>query len=191
MGAAGPREDGEAAARRFLSWLADSGRPWLVVLDGLAMSELGTGCRQFRAMLKDRLGYVADVVGKENAPSVVACWSLAVERANELDPPGLAWPALSLAALLDPDGIPGQSLDRARLPAVGYWQMITDISSRMLRAGHDQAVLARGNLAHAYLTAGQVTDAVRLLEQTLADAERVLGPDDPMTRTLRENLEAL
>ena len=36
IGAAEPDEDPDAAAARFLTWLATSGRPWLVVLDDLA-----------------------------------------------------------------------------------------------------------------------------------------------------------
>ena len=33
-------------------------------------------------------------------------------------------------------------------------------------------------------------DAVRHYEQVLADSERYLGPDHPLTRAMRENLEA-
>ena len=391
MGAADPRDDGAAAARRFLSWLAGTDRPWLVVLDGLAepvdadglwpegpagrvvvttrrtpvrnarvvrvgayslrealgyltsrlshpdqrieafdlaedlgrlplglahagaaMSGLGIGCRELRARLRERTGYVTEVVGKDNAPSVVACWSLAVERANELAPAGLAWPALGLAALLDPDGIPGQalvspaacgyvtgraaapdgvgqvratltnlarlglvsidagsaartvrvhgsarpavraylppaerdqavraaaaavlhawperdapllleqalrdctarlrevagerlwrpevhpvlfragqSLDRAGLPSVGYWQVMTDTSSRLLGAGHAQAVLARGNLAAAYEASGRPDDAITVLQSLLAEREVRFGPRHPVTLTVRGRL---
>jgi tetratricopeptide (TPR) repeat protein len=395
MGAADSRDDCEAAARRFVSWLADSGRPWLVVLDDLAdpadadglwpegpagrvivtarrtapapargarvvdvgafslreamtylttrltgypdqrieafdlaeelgrlplglahaaafLSDCGLGCRDLRARLPERLGYVMDVVGKENAPSVVACWSLCVERANELQPGGLAWPALSLTALLDPNGIPGQalispaacayvtgrpatqpevnqvrsamrnlarlglvsidagsvartvrthrfawpavraylppaeldqaigaaasallhawpdrdapllleqalrdsaarlrettgerlwhpevhpvlfragqSLDQSRLPATAYWQMMTDTSSRILGAGHAQAVLARGNLAAAYEAAGRLDEAITVLQSQLAEREAKVGPRHPAALAVRGNL---
>lgn len=403
MGAADPRDDADAAARRFLSWLAGSTRGWLVVLDDLAdpadadglwpqgpagrvlvttrrraaisrqrdvrvvqigafslrealayltarlsgypdqrveafdlaeelgrlplvlayaaalMSDCGIGCREFRVRFAERLGYVTEVVGKDNAPAGpagLACWSLAVERAAELTPQGLAWPALALAALLDPNGVPGQalispaacayvtgrpstgmasdvdqvrsavrnlarlglvtiapdslvrtvrthastwpavraylpdaeldpliraaagalvyawtdrdpsllleqalrdgtarlreaagerlwnpeghpvlfraghSLDRARLagPATAYWQMMSDASSRILGAGHPQAVLSRGNLAAAYEAAGRLSDAITVLQSLLAEREAKLGPGHPATLAVRVNL---
>jgi hypothetical protein len=51
---------------------------------------------------------------------------------------------------------------------------------------HRHADLAR----HAYHTAGRMADAIAVFQRTLADCERVLGPNHPMTHTLRENLEA-
>jgi tetratricopeptide (TPR) repeat protein len=394
MGAADPADDADAAAGRFLSWLAGSTRGWLVVLDDLAdpadadglwpqgpagrvlvttrrhaaiarrdvrmvqvgafslrealayltvrltgdrdqrieafelaeelgrlplglahaaalMSDRGIGCHEFRARLAERLGYVTEVVGPGQAPAVVACWSLAVERAAELAPPGLAWPALALAALLDPNGVPGQalispaacayvtgrpatasdvsliraavrnldrlglvtidpdnlartvrthasawpavraylpdaeldpltraaagaldhawtdrdpplgqaqrdcvarlrevagerlwnpeahpvlfqaghSLDRARLrSATAYWQMMTDASSRILGAGHPQAVLSRGNLAAAYEAAGRLSDAITVLQSLLAEREATLGPGHPAALAVRVSL---
>jgi tetratricopeptide (TPR) repeat protein len=399
MGAADPRDDADAAARRFLSWLAGSGRAWLVVLDDLAdpadaddlwprgpagrvlvttrrraatpgqrdmrvvqigafslrealtyltarltgypdqriealelaeelgrlplglahaaalMSDCGIGCREFRVRLAERLGHVTEVVGQEHAPAVVACWSLAVERATQLAPPGLAWPALALAGLLDPNGVPGQalispaacayvtgrpstgpasdvnqvrsavrnlarlglatidpdspvrtvrthastwpavraylpdteldpltraaagalvyawtdrgpsllmdqalrdstarlrevagerlwdpeghpvlfrageSLDRAGLrSATAYWQAMTDASSRILGAGHPQAVLARGRLAAAYEAAGRLSDAITVLQSLLAEREAKLGPGHPAALAVRVSL---
>ena len=44
------------------------------------------------------------------SPAVLATWSLAVECAHDLPPAGAAWPALALAAMLDPNGIPGAVL---------------------------------------------------------------------------------
>jgi hypothetical protein len=51
--------------------------------------------------------------------------------------------------------------------------------------------MSRGNLAHAYQAALRLTDAIAMLERTVADCERALGPDHPMTRTMRESLAAL
>ena len=39
VGATGPDPDSESAARQLLDWLAETSRPWLVVLDGLADPE--------------------------------------------------------------------------------------------------------------------------------------------------------
>lgn len=46
----------------------------------------------------------------------------------------------------------------------------------------------RNNLAYAYESAGDLGRAIPLYEQTLTDAERVLGEDHPITVTVRGNL---
>ncbi|MEU7889852.1 tetratricopeptide repeat protein, partial [Microbispora bryophytorum] len=47
---------------------------------------------------------------------------------------------------------------------------------------------SRNNLAGAYQAVGDLTRAIALLEQTLTDSQRVLGPDHPDTLTSRNNL---
>jgi hypothetical protein len=47
---------------------------------------------------------------------------------------------------------------------------------------------SRHNLATAYRDAGRADEAIPLLEQTLADRERVLGASHPDTVTTREYL---
>jgi len=188
-------EDGpEVAAAHFLDWLAETDRPWLVILDDLAdtavleglwphgpqgrvlvtsrragtavrayrpravevgplsprealaylsgklhgdpdqwigaldlagdlgflpialaqaaalMAETGLDCRQYRARVADRMQRLAG--GPAGAyPSIVAStWALATEFAEQIPPAGLARPALALAAMLDPNGIPGAVL---------------------------------------------------------------------------------
>ena len=59
----------------------------------------------------------------------------------------------------------------------------------MLGPGDLETLTTRSNLAAAVVADGQLTEAIPLLQQTVADAERYLGPDHPMTRTARENLE--
>jgi len=49
-------------------------------------------------------------------------------------------------------------------------------------------VAARNNLAEAYRDAGRAAEAIPLFERTLADRERVLGPDHHDTLTSRNNL---
>jgi tetratricopeptide (TPR) repeat protein len=393
MGAADPRDDADAAARRFLAWLAGSTRAWLVVLDDLAdpadadglwpqgpagrvlvttrrpparpgvqvaevgpysprealdyltarltvypdqrieafdlaeelgrlplglahaaafMADRGTGCHEYRIRFAERLQHVTGVAGPETTPATAACWSLAVERAIELNP--AAWLALALTALLDPNGVPGRvlvspaacgyvigrpssgtasdadhvrsavgtlarlglvtidpdrpertvrahasawplvraylpdtefgplvhaaasallhawadrdqpllleqalrdsttrlrqasggrlwhpeghpllfqagySLDRARLPSAAYWQMMTDTSSRILGAGHPQAVQARAHLAAAYEASGRQDDAITVLQTLLAEREARLGPVHPATLAVRVSL---
>jgi Tetratricopeptide repeat len=56
--------------------------------------------------------------------------------------------------------------------------------------GHDPVppVAARGNLASVYREAGRTAEAIPLLEQNLADRERVLGSDHPYTLAIRNKL---
>jgi hypothetical protein len=44
------------------------------------------------------------------------------------------------------------------------------------------------SLAYAYESAGRLDQAIPLFEAVLADAERVLGPNHPLTRTISANL---
>jgi Tetratricopeptide repeat len=49
-------------------------------------------------------------------------------------------------------------------------------------------VTGRSNLAGANESAGRLGEAIGLYERTLADCERLLGPDHPDTLTSRSNL---
>ena len=68
----------------------------------------GLSCREYRALLAERIGHMPAVPGVSAA--VLATWSIAAECAHELPPTGLAWPALVLAAMLDHHGVPGAVL---------------------------------------------------------------------------------
>jgi hypothetical protein len=53
---------------------------------------------------------------------------------------------------------------------------------------HPDTLRTRGRLAAAYRVTGRTAEAITLLEQTIADQERVLGADHPDTSASRENL---
>ncbi len=57
----------------------------------------------------------------------------------------------------------------------------------MLGPDHPNTLASRNNLAGAYQSAGQLDQAIPLLQATLPDSERVLGPDHPTTSTVRNN----
>ena len=61
----------------------------------------------------------------------------------------------------------------------------------MLLLSDDWLLMSRDNLALAYQSAGRFKEAIHLLEQNLADFERILGPDHPNTLTLRNNLASV
>lgn len=51
------------------------------------------------------------------------------------------------------------------------------------------SLASRNNLASAYQSAGDLAQAIPLLQDTLAASERVLGEEHPISRTVRINLD--
>jgi tetratricopeptide (TPR) repeat protein len=82
--------------------------PLALALATTTMAGTALDCRQYRIRFASRrqelLGRAA---GGSVSPAEVA-WSLAIDRADQYPPPGLARPLLALAALLDPAGVPVQ-----------------------------------------------------------------------------------
>ena len=74
------------------------------------MSANRLSCREYRGRLGERREHMTGVRVDGVSPAVLATWSLAAECAHELPPAGAAWPALALAAMLDPHGIAGTVL---------------------------------------------------------------------------------
>ena len=68
------------------------------------------GCREYRGRFGERREHMSAMRVDGVSPAVLATWSLAAECAHQLPPAGVAWPALALAAMLDPNGIPGAVL---------------------------------------------------------------------------------
>ncbi|MGH3256493.1 MAG: tetratricopeptide repeat protein [Streptosporangiaceae bacterium] len=82
------------------------------------MNVKGLSCREYRVQLGERRKHMETVPVEGISAPILATWSLAAECADELAPAGLAWPALALGAMLDPNGIPGAVLTSAA--ACGY-----------------------------------------------------------------------
>ena len=247
---AAPPGKPEAAAARFLTWLADTGRRWLVVLDGLAESadaeglwphgpsgqvlvttgtaglsprsatsgsprrdapppaaeqlaiavpafspreamnyisvrlnddpyqaggsldlaiaadclpvglalaatyllDSGQNCRQY-GLACHRYGQ--DWAERTAADPLTPFWLLAVDRARQFAPAGLAWPALKLAAVLGPAGIPRAVLTSpAACAFVTGRHVVTDGDQASLRA-------AFGNLQRLGLVTIEPDDEIR------------------------------
>jgi hypothetical protein len=296
------------------------GLPLALAQAAAVMSVKQLSCREYRARLGERREYMATLRIDGVSPAVLATWSMAAECAHELPPAGVAWPALALASMLDPHGIPAdvlttpagcgyvagrpssaetadqtlvhaaiinlarvglvsidpdspvrtvrmhpsvQTAVRAYLPpedyeqavlaaaealtqawpeadgrdleqalrdcagtlcaadgagsrpsilwhpdahpvlfrkgrsldadgpaeaAIAYWQAMLATSSRLLGAGHANAVTSRDRLAAAYESAGLFGDAIAVFSSTLADRERNQGAEHPDTLTARGNL---
>ena len=102
------------------------------------------GCREYRALLAERVGHMPAVEGASAA--VLATWSIAAECAHELPPAGLAWPTMVLAAMLDHHGVPGAVLTSPA--ACGY---IVGRPSTANAADQNLVRAAINNLAQAGL----------------------------------------
>ena len=60
----------------------------------------------------------------------------------------------------------------------------------MVGPGDLETLTTRAALASALYDGGRLMEVVAVLQRALADSERYLGPDHPMTKTVRDNLEA-
>jgi hypothetical protein len=60
----------------------------------------------------------------------------------------------------------------------------------MLGPGDQLTLTTRCSLASAMYAAGRLMEAIAMLRRALADSERYLGVDHPMTQTVRDNLAA-
>ena len=86
------------------------GLPLALAQAAAVMSVDLLSCREYRGQLSERREHMSSVEVDGVSPAVLATWSLAAECAHDLPPAGAAWPALALAAMLDPNGIPGAVL---------------------------------------------------------------------------------
>jgi tetratricopeptide (TPR) repeat protein len=76
------------------------------------------------------------------------------------------------------------------LPALELATQAVSVSTGHLGPEHPATLIARGNLAESYRSAGRTGEAIAIEEQLVPDAERLLGPDHPATLTARGNLAA-
>jgi tetratricopeptide (TPR) repeat protein len=115
----------------------------------------GTDCRQYRAKVAERKQWLAGS-GTGGYPAIAAAaWSLSDELADRTAPHALARPALALASVLDPHGIPGAVLTSPA--ACGYLTR----SRGTTEVDEAQARAALYNLAEAGLAAIDATSPVR------------------------------
>jgi tetratricopeptide (TPR) repeat protein len=148
----------------------------------------GLSCREYRMLLGERGKYMANVLVDGVAAPILSTWSLAVDCANELAPAGLAWPALALAALLGPGGIPDAVLTSAA--ACAY---ITGRPSTGAPA--DQALVraAITNLARVGLVSIDAGSQVRTVwtHPSVQTAARAWIPSADFDRVLLAGADAL
>ena len=84
----------------------------------------------------------------------------------------------------------GRSLDGARLigPAVEYWRDLASRCDTKLSPGHPDALAVAGQLAAAYLAAGQAGEAVTWYRRVLTERGHELAPGHPAIAAARVSL---
>jgi len=133
------------------------GLPLALAQAAAAMSARRQGCREYRALLAERIPHMPAVPGASAA--VLATWSIAAECAHELPPAGLAWPTLVLAAMLDHHGVPGAVLTSPA--ACGY---IAGRPSTATAADQNMVRAAINNLAQAGVVTIDPVSAARTVQ---------------------------
>lgn len=161
--------------------------PLALALAATTVAVTALDCRQYRARFADRrqelLGRSAD---GSISPAEVA-WSLALDRADQLPPAGLARPLLAFVALLDPVGMPVQvAASRAASGYLARHGRGTPVEQR-------EVMTALGGLAHSGLvtidrTVGAGLIAVHPLVQ---DTVRRLVPAAVLDDAARSAADAI
>jgi len=86
------------------------GLPISIAQAAAQIMESDTTAREYRVLYNQRQLATTGSTISGCPTSMLATWSLAVERAHDLAPAGLAWPALAFASLLATNGIPAAVL---------------------------------------------------------------------------------
>lgn len=132
------------------------GLPLALAQAAAVIADAESTCRQYRAQFADRLADAKGAPTDSCPPELLATWSLALDRACELAPAGLAWPALVLASVLDTGGIPSAVLTSP--VACGF---ITGQPAATGADAQDMVRAAYTNLARAGLVSIDQTSATR------------------------------
>ena len=152
------------------------------------MSVKRLSCREYRGRFGERREHMSALRIAGVSPAVLATWSLAAECAHELPPAGVAWPALVLAAMLDPHGIPGAVLTSAA--GCGY------VAGRPSTAEAADQTLVRAamtNLARVGLVSIDPASAVRTVRMhpSVQAAVRAYLPPSDFEQAVLAAAEAL
>ena len=145
-------------------------------------------CREYRIQLGERRKHMSGRLVEGVSAAILATWSLAAECAHELVPASLAWPALALAAMLDPDGIPGAVLTSPA--ACGY---IAGRPSAATTADQNMARAAITNLARVGLVSIDPSSPVRTvrMHRSVQAAVRAYLPPADLEYVLLAAADAL
>lgn len=121
--------------------------PLALALATTTMAGTALDCRQYRVRFAGRWQELLGRSGDGSVSPVEVAWSLALDRADQHPPAGLARPMLAMTALLDPAGMPVQVA--ASRAGCGYLSR----HGRGMPVDQKEAMAALGSLAQAGLVA--------------------------------------
>ncbi|HXP18191.1 MAG TPA: FxSxx-COOH system tetratricopeptide repeat protein [Streptosporangiaceae bacterium] len=171
-----------------LDLAADMGcMPLALALATATMAGTTLSCREYRLRLTSRRQELRGRVASGSVSPAEVAWSLALDRADQRPPAGAARPVLSLAAMLDPAGLPAQIL--VSVAACNY------LAGRGNGAAADpkQAWAAAGNLARCGLLSVDQASTTGLitLHPIVQAAVRRLVPGAVLDEAARAAADAL
>jgi tetratricopeptide (TPR) repeat protein len=137
------------------------GLPFALNFAAALITDRRLDCRAYRALLAERRQLLSGVAGHRWPLTALAAWSLVVDRAAEIMPPGLAWRTLALAAVLDPEGIPAAVLMSE--PACRYLTGVPAVAEAQAHIRGALTAMARLGLVSVEVTAS--TRSVRMHPQ--------------------------
>ena len=151
------------------------------------MADAGLDCRQYRARVADRMQRLAGGAAGTYPSIVASTWALATEFAEQIPPAGLARPALALAAMLDPNGIPGAVLtSQAACAYLTRYRRGAPVDEMQARAALYN--LARAGLVSIDTTSAARTVRVHSVVQATVQQNLTAAENDEAARTAAEAL---
>ena len=150
--------------------IAMGGQPVALTLATAYLHDIGQNCRQYQMTCARYSQAHADLIARD---PLAPFWMLSIDRARQLAPGDLAWPALKLAAVFGPVWIPGAVLTSS--PACAYVTGRPGVS----RQGQASVQAAFGNLARLDLVRIEPDDEIRTVSMSGAlqsSVRRVMGP---------------
>ncbi|MEW2176328.1 tetratricopeptide repeat protein [Streptomyces sp. NPDC005406] len=145
--------------------------------------DAGLDCGTYRRLLADRARTLTQLMPGTGAlpddqdVALSASWSLSIERADRLEPVGLARPILQLAALLDPNGVPDGVFGSP--PALAH------LAAHRPDGGDEPAPRIRPEDAGLAL---RVLHRLSLIKHTPATADQAVRVHQLIQRATRESL---
>lgn len=171
-----------------LDLAADMGcMPLALALAAATMAGTTLSCREYRHRFASRKQELLGRVASASVSAAEVAWSLALDRADQRPPAGAARPVLTLAALLDPAGVPVRVL--ISMAGCGY------LAGRGNGAAADpkHAWAAAGNLAQCGLvTVDQASNTGMIsVHPVIQAAVRKLVPAAVLDQAARSGADAL
>ena len=151
------------------------------------MAETGLDCREYRRRFADRMMRLAGGHAGDLPSIVAATWSLGVELAEQIPPGELTRPALALAAMLDPNGIPGAVLtSQAACAYLSHYRDGPPVDETQARAALYS--LARAGLVSIDATSAARTVRIHALVQATVQQNLTTAESDEVARVAAEAL---